>query len=83
MGCAMFLLRCVARFTPKTRGQLALSSGEAELYAIGYGVVGIIVLRNCLREVSRAPKVTINCITDSAAGNLWQQGMVCQNGQDI
>ena len=64
----MFLLGCCVGFTSKTQGQLALSSGEAELYAIGFGVMEAIFLRNFLREVNLAPKVTINCFTDSTIG---------------
>ena len=54
----MFLLGCCVGFTSKTQGQLALSSGEAELYAIGYGVMKTSFLRNFLREVNLAPAVS-------------------------
>ena len=51
-----------------TQGLLALSSGEAELYAVGYGVMETVFLRGFLREVNLAPKVTIAIYTDPAAG---------------
>jgi hypothetical protein len=52
----------------KTQGLLALSSGEAELYAIGYGVMETIVLGNFIREANLAPKVIITVNTDSVVG---------------
>ena len=52
MGCAMYLLGNCVGFMSKTQGLLALSSGEAGLYAIGYGVMETIFLRNFLREVN-------------------------------
>ena len=55
MGRALFLRgRCVG-FASKTQGLSALSSGEAELYAIGYGVIKTIFARSFLREVSPTP----------------------------
>ena len=68
MGCAMYLLGNCVGFMSKTQGLLALSSGEAELYAIGYGVMETIFLRNFLREVNLSPRVTITIYTDSTAG---------------
>ena len=52
----------------KTQGLLALSSGEAELYAIGYGGMETIVLRSFLRGVNLAPKGAIAMCTGSTAG---------------
>ena len=68
MGCAMYLLGNCVGFMFKTQGLLALSSGEAELYAIGYGVIETIFLRGFTRDVNLAPKVTITVNTDSVAG---------------
>ena len=68
MCCAMYLLGKCVGVMPKTQGLLALSSGEAELYAIGFGVMATIFQRNFLREVNLAPKVTITIHTDSVAG---------------
>ena len=68
MGCAMYPLGNCVGFMSKTQGLLALSSGEVELYAIGYGVMETIFLRNFIREVNLSPKVTITVYTDSAAG---------------
>ena len=68
MGCAMRLLGNCVGFMPKTQGLPALTSGEAELYVIGYGVMEIIFLMSFLREVNLAPKVTITINTDSVAG---------------
>ena len=68
MGCAMYLLGNCVGFVSKTQGLLALSSGEAEIYAIGYGVMETIFLRSFLREVNLSPRVTITICTDSIAG---------------
>jgi len=64
----MYLLGNCVGFMSKTQGLLALSSGEAELYAIGYGVMETIFLRNFLREVNLSPRVPITIYTDSTAG---------------
>ena len=69
MGCAMHLRGTCVGFASKTQGLLALSGGEAELYAIGYGVMEAIFVKNFLREANLAPKVTISMYTNSAAGN--------------
>ena len=68
MGCAMYLLGMCVGFMSKTQGRLALSSGEAELCATGYGVMETIPLGNFIQEVNLAPKVTITINTDSIAG---------------
>ena len=47
-GCAVYLLGNRVGLMSKTQGLLARSSGEAELYAIGYGVMETMFLRNFL-----------------------------------
>ena len=52
----------------RTQGTLALSSGEAELYAIGQGVSEALFLRSMLLEAGLAKKVSVIAHTDSTAG---------------
>ena len=68
MGCAMYPLGNCVGFASKTQGLLARASGEAELYASGYGVMDTIFLGHLLRDASLAPKVTTTIYTDSIAG---------------
>ena len=55
---------CVHHYS-RTQSTIALSSGEAELYAIGSGVSEALGLRNFLRELGFNSTITIN--TDSSA----------------
>ena len=45
----------------RTQGTLALTSGEAELYAIGQGVSAALFVRSMLLEPKLATKVNVNC----------------------
>ena len=52
----------------KTQTSVALSSGEAELYAIGSGITEALYLRNLLLEARITAKVSVRVHTDSSAG---------------
>ena len=52
----------------RTQGTLALSSGEAELYAIGQGVSEALFVRSMLLESKLAKKVNVIAHTASTAG---------------
>ena len=69
-GSTVNILGCNMVSTARTQGTLALSSGEAELYAIGQGVSEALFLRSTLLEAKLAKKVNVNVIahTDSTAG---------------
>ena len=74
MGCAVRLLGNCVGFMSKTQGLLALSSGEAELHASGYGVAEAIFARTFLRGVSLAPKVTLVASPTLQLENRWRLG---------
>ena len=61
MGCT---LHCIS----KTQQVLALSSGEAELYAIGTGIAEGLALGNFLVEACLCTKFQLLVYTDSSAG---------------
>ena len=67
-GSTVNTLGCNMVSTAKTQGTLALSSGEAELYAIGQGVSEALFLRSMLLEAKLAKKVNVIAHTDSTAG---------------
>ena len=67
-GSIMNILGCNMVSTARTQGTLALSSGEAELYAIGQGVSEVLFLRSMLLEAKLAKKVNVIAHTDSTAG---------------
>ena len=50
-----------------TQGTIALSSAEAELYAIGQGTSEALYIRNLITEAKLAQSININIHTDSAA----------------
>ena len=52
----------------RTQATCALSSGEAELYAIGTGINEALHIKNFLIESELATKVNITVHTDSTAG---------------
>ena len=64
----MNVLGCNMVSTARTQGTFALSSGEAELYAIGQGVSEALFLRSMLLEARLAKKVSVIAHTDSTAG---------------
>ena len=67
-GSTVNILGCNMVSTARTQGTLALSSGEAELYAIGQGVSEALFLRSMLLEAKLAKKVNVIAHTDSIAG---------------
>ena len=67
-GSTVNVLGCNVVSTARTQGTLALSSGEAELYAIGQGVSEALFVRSMLLESRLAKKVSVIAHTDSTAG---------------
>ena len=67
-GSTVNILGCNMVSAARTQGTLALSSGEAELYAIGQGVSEALFLRSMLLEAKLAKKVNVIAHTDSTAG---------------
>ena len=67
-GSTVNVLGCNVVSTARTQGTLALSSGEAELYAIGQGVSEAPFVRSMLLESKLAKKVSVIAHTDSTAG---------------
>ena len=67
-GSTVNILGCNMVSTARTQGTLALSSGEAELYASGQGVSEALFLRSMLLEAKLAKKVNVIAHTDSTAG---------------
>ena len=67
-GSTVNILGCNMISTARTQSTLALSSGEAELYAIGQGVSEALFLRSMLLEAKLAKKVNVIAHTDSTAG---------------
>ena len=61
-------LNCPADFCTRTQGTIALSSGEAELYAIGQGISETLYVRNLILDAELAKKVKLHIYTDSTAG---------------
>ena len=64
----MNILGCNMVSTARTQGTLTLSSGEAELCAIGQGVSEALFLRSMLLEAKLAKKINVIAHTDSTAG---------------
>ena len=62
------MLDCDVIHSSRTQATVALSSGEAELYAIGQGVNEALSVRSIVLEAEIARKVRIEAITDSTAG---------------
>ena len=67
-GSTVNVLGCNMISTARTQGTLALSSGEAELYAIGQGVSEALFVRSMLLESKLAKKISVTAHTDSTAG---------------
>ena len=67
-GSTVNVLGCNMISTARTQGTLALSSGEAELYAIGQGVSEALFVRSMLLESKLAKKISVIAHTDSTAG---------------
>ena len=67
-GTVVELLDSVVAFGSRTQGTVALSSGEAELYAIGQGTSETLFVKNLLMEAKLVKKINITIHTDSTAG---------------
>ena len=66
-GCANFLGTLITSQS-RTQATVALSSGEAELYAIGLGMSESLFIRSLLLESQLSKNVNIRIHTDSTAG---------------
>ena len=67
-GSTVKKIGCNMVSAARTQGTSALSSGEAELYAIGQGVSEALFLRSMLLEAKLAKKVNVIARADSTAG---------------
>ena len=67
-GVATYLLGVNLQSHSRTQQTIALSSGEAELYAIGAGAGDSLFIRSLLLEACLIPKVHLFIHTDSTAG---------------
>ena len=65
-GTVVQILNSFVSFGSRTQGTIALSSGEAELYAIGQGTSEALYIRNLIPEAKL--EKSINMHTDSTAG---------------
>ena len=67
-GTVVQLLNSTVSFESRTQGTIALSSGEAELYAIGQGTSEALFVKNLITEAKLAKSVNITVHTDPIAG---------------
>ena len=67
-GSTIQVLGCDIVHTSRTQGTVALSSGEAELYAIGQGINEALFVRSLILEAEFARRVHVIVYTDSTAG---------------
>ena len=67
-GVATYLLGVNLQSHSRTQQTIALSSGEAELYAIGAGAADSLFIRSLLLEACLIPRVHLFVHTDSTAG---------------
>ena len=73
-GTVVQVLNSTVSFGSRTQGAKALSSGEAELFAIGQGTSEALYIRNLITEAKMAKSININVHTDNTAGKrAWQQ----------
>ena len=73
-GVIIYLLGAVAHFSSKTQSIQALSSGEAELYAMGSAASECLHVRNVLLEGQCCKQVNIYINTDSTAAKSIASG---------
>ena len=66
-GFVIFLLGCAIHFGSKTQSTHALSSGEAELYAMGSTVAEALHVRSFLLESRLCKDAKVKVFTDSTA----------------
>ena len=67
-GTVVQILNSTVSFGSRTQGTIALSSNEAELYAIGQGTSEALYIRNLITEAKLAKSININIHTDSTVG---------------
>ena len=67
-GSTAQVLACDVIHTSRTQATVALSSGEAELYAIGQGTSEALFLKSLILEAEFAKRVNMIVYTDSTAG---------------
>ena len=67
-GSTAQVLGCDVIHTSRTQATVALSSGEAELYAIGQGTSEALFLKSLILEAEFAKRVNVIVYTDSTAG---------------
>ena len=67
-GSLVQVLDCSVIHTSRTQATVALSSGEAELYAIGQGINEALFVKNIILEAEFDRKVNIATYTGSTAG---------------
>ena len=67
-GSTVQALGCNIVHTSRTQGTVALSSGEAELYAIGQGINEALFVRSLILEAEFSRRVNVIVYTDSTAG---------------
>ena len=67
-GVVVSLLGCTIFTCSRTQATVALSSGEAELYAIGLAVQEALFVKTLILEASLAKAVKLTVHTDSTAG---------------
>ena len=67
-GVVIALLGTTLYTCARTQATVALSSGEAELYAIGLGIQEALFVKSLLLEAKLAKGVNLTCYTDSTAG---------------
>ena len=67
-GFLITLLGATINYGSRTQATIALSSAEAELYAINTGATEALHLRNLLMELFNVQKVNIKIHTDSSSG---------------
>ena len=67
-GVVVSLLGTTIYTCSRTQATVALSSGEAELYAIGLGVQEALFVKSILLEAGLAKTINLTCYTDSTAG---------------
>ena len=67
-GVVVTLLGTTLYTCSRTQATVALSSGEAELYAIGLGVQEALFVKSLILEAQLAKGVNLTCHTDSTSG---------------
>ena len=75
-GTVVQLLNSTVSFGSRTQGTIALSSGEAEPYAIGQGTSEALFVKNLITEAKLAKSVNITVHTDSTAGKSMAKAKV-------